>query len=115
VALDAVEDVARAASGPDYDHAAILDQSPEFGDRIVLFTTDPALERAHLVRAAQEKKRSLLGLPKPSDIHYLEEIPKLPTGKPDYQKLKKAGSSFEDLLPPALPPPHEIDMRRYFP
>ena len=95
VALDVVEEIARAATQKkDSEQAIILQQSPETGDSLVLFTTDPDLKREHLTRAASDTKRSLLGLPKNADIHYIEKMPHLPTGKTDYVTLGKIKASF---------------------
>ncbi|MEZ0259653.1 MAG: AMP-binding protein [Alphaproteobacteria bacterium] len=96
VSLDAVETIATAASlKPDAAHAVILRQDKD-GDAIVLFTTDPALKREALNKAAQETGRSVLGLPKNPDIHVLTELPKLPTGKTDYVMLKKTLAQMEE-------------------
>jgi acyl-[acyl-carrier-protein]-phospholipid O-acyltransferase/long-chain-fatty-acid--[acyl-carrier-protein] ligase len=90
VSLDAVENVANAASlKKDVANATVLKQDAEKGDSIVLFTTDPALKREQLAKAAQETGRSILGIPKNPDIHVLEAMPRLPTGKTDYVSLKK--------------------------
>ena len=90
VSLDAVEDIAEAASKkPEASHATILRQDPVNGDTIVLFTTDETLRRETLAKAAQETGRSVLGLPKNPDIHTIAAMPLLPTGKTDYVSLKK--------------------------
>jgi acyl-[acyl-carrier-protein]-phospholipid O-acyltransferase / long-chain-fatty-acid--[acyl-carrier-protein] ligase len=90
VNLDMVEQLANAASlKKDAAHATVLVQDPKDGDSIVLFTTDPALKRDALTKAAQETGKSVLGLPKNPDIHVIPEMPKLPTGKTDYTRLKK--------------------------
>ncbi|MBI1215570.1 MAG: AMP-binding protein [Alphaproteobacteria bacterium] len=90
VSLDAVENVANAASlKKDVANATVLKQDAEKGDSIALFTTDPDLKREQLAKAAQETGRSVLGLPKNPDIHVLKDMPKLPTGKTDYVSLKK--------------------------
>lgn len=90
VSLDVVENIARtAAQTPNTEQAIILRQTPDKGDSIVLFTTDPALKREHLTTAAQTTGQSILGLPKPADIRYIAEMPKLPTGKTDYVTLKE--------------------------
>ncbi len=90
VALDAVEIIAKSASPkPEYEHGIVLQRNPEKGDTLALFTTDPALKREHLTKAAQESHKSILGLPKDPDIHFVPDIPKLSTGKMDYVALKK--------------------------
>ena len=91
VSLDAVENVAKAASQKqDAAHAIVLKQDPVKGDSLVLFTTDPLLKRETLAKAAQETGRSVLGIPKNNEIFVLAEIPKLPTGKTDYVTLQKS-------------------------
>ncbi|TAL28238.1 MAG: hypothetical protein EPN97_15090 [Alphaproteobacteria bacterium] len=90
VNLDMVEALANAASlKKDAANATVLVQDPADGDRIVLFTTDPGLKREALTKTAQETGKSVLGLPKNPDIHHIAELPKLPTGKTDYTRLKK--------------------------
>ncbi|MEZ0226134.1 MAG: AMP-binding protein [Alphaproteobacteria bacterium] len=90
VNLDMVEQLANVASlKKDVGNATVLVQDPAAGDSIVLFTTDPALRREMLNKAAQETGKSVLGLPKNPDIHVIAELPKLPTGKTDYTSLKK--------------------------
>ena len=90
VALDAVEAIAKAAS-PDaqFAHAVILRQDPDKGDSLIVYTTDPDLKREHLTKAAQDTGKSVLGLPKDADIHVVEELPLLATGKTDYPALSR--------------------------
>ena len=94
VSLDAVENIARAASAQDKEQAAILRQQDGKPDEIVIYTTDPALKREQLSKAAQDLNRSALGLPKNENIVVLNALPKLATGKTDYQALKKLDVSF---------------------
>ena len=90
VSLDMVETVATAASlNKEAAHAVVLKQDPVNGDSIALFTTDPALKREALTKAANEAGRSVLGLPKNNEIYVLPEMPRLPTGKTDYVTLQK--------------------------
>ncbi len=96
VALDTIEKIARTASpSPKLEHAVIAYKAPGEGDRIIMFTTDPALDRQRLTEAAQSLKRSPLGLPKDRAIIAIKEMPKLGTGKTDYVRLKKM---YEDIL-----------------
>lgn len=90
VNLDMVEQLANVASlKKDVANATVLVQDPKDGDSIALFTTDPDLRRDVLAKKAQETGKSVLGLPKNPDIHVIAELPKLPTGKTDYTRLKK--------------------------
>lgn len=86
VALDAIERLAGRAS-PTHDHAVILHLAEN--ERAILFTTDETLRRDLLVKAAREMQTGLLGIPRNGDIRLIESIPKLPTGKTDYEKLKR--------------------------
>ncbi len=98
VSLDAVEEIARAASlKPEAMHATVLKQDPKDGDTIVLFTTDEKLKRELLAKAAQDTGRSVLGLPKNPDIHVVPAMPLLPTGKTDYVSLKKTLAQMESV------------------
>ena len=113
VSLDAVEEVAEAASKKlDAAHATVLRQDPVNGDSIVLFTTDPALKREQLAKAAQENGRSILGLPKNPDIHVIPAMPLLPTGKTDYVTLKKTLAAMsagnDNAEPKAVAPAVDI-------
>ncbi|HYD17115.1 MAG TPA: AMP-binding protein [Patescibacteria group bacterium] len=90
VSLDMVENIAVAASlKKDAAHAVVLKQDPVNGDSIALFTTDAALKREQLTKAANETGRSVLGLPKNNEIYVIPEMPRLPTGKTDYVTLQK--------------------------
>jgi acyl-[acyl-carrier-protein]-phospholipid O-acyltransferase/long-chain-fatty-acid--[acyl-carrier-protein] ligase len=95
VSLDSVEEIAEAASkNPEAAHATVLRQDAG-GDSIVMFTTDPAIKRNVMAKAAQETGRSILGLPKDADIHVIPAMPLLPTGKTDYVSLKKTLAQME--------------------
>ncbi len=86
IALESVEKIAIAASS-DASHAATTCSDAERGEKLVLFTTDPALARDRLQRAARE-----LGLPElavPRLIFAVDALPILGTGKTDYVTLKQ--------------------------
>jgi len=85
VALDIVEEVARAAS-PVHAHAAVLRTEAASGETTVLFTTDPELNRSALVHAARQLGRPELTVSK--RIVCMPEIPLLGTGKTDYVTLE---------------------------
>jgi acyl-[acyl-carrier-protein]-phospholipid O-acyltransferase/long-chain-fatty-acid--[acyl-carrier-protein] ligase len=85
VSLEAVEKLAAAAL-PDTIHAASTQSDPQKGENIVLFTTNPALNRDILLIKARE-----LGYPEiavPRRIIVIEALPLLGTGKIDYVTLK---------------------------
>lgn len=85
VSLEVTEDIACHAS-PHHQHAAVLRQDARRGEIIMLFTTDPRLDRIALSRAAKQ-----LGSPEltvPRGIVHAEALPLLGTGKTDYVKLK---------------------------
>jgi acyl-[acyl-carrier-protein]-phospholipid O-acyltransferase / long-chain-fatty-acid--[acyl-carrier-protein] ligase len=99
VSLDHIEEVAHTAS-PDERHAAVLRTESTSGETTVLFTTDTALARANLVRAARQ-----LGLPEivvPKRIVLVPDIPLLASGKTDYVALETVhvAANAPDAGPP---------------
>ena len=60
---------------------------PKKGEQLVLFTTEPAVERGALSAAFKAKGVSELAVPK--TIRVVEELPLMGTGKVDYVKLKE--------------------------
>jgi acyl-[acyl-carrier-protein]-phospholipid O-acyltransferase/long-chain-fatty-acid--[acyl-carrier-protein] ligase len=95
ISLDAVERVAYHAS-PQYRHAAIMARVPAQGEDICLFTTDAALDRAALLRAARECDVSHLAAAR--TIQCVNELPQLGNGKTDYVTLT---ASLTSLAMPA--------------
>ena len=85
VLLDVIEEIARTAS-PEERHAAVLRTESASGETTILFTTDPALGRAQLVRAARQLGRPELTIAK--RIVWMPELPVLATGKTDYVALE---------------------------
>lgn len=90
VSLDHVEQVARRAS-PGYFHAAVLKVEEYGGETTVLFTTDPALDRIALQKAARAVGSRDLAVAR--QIVKVRELPLLPSGKTDYARLAKMAQS----------------------
>jgi acyl-[acyl-carrier-protein]-phospholipid O-acyltransferase/long-chain-fatty-acid--[acyl-carrier-protein] ligase len=86
ISLEVVERIAAAAS-PGFVHAASTRPDPSKGEALVLFTTDPGLQREQLQAAAKSAGAPELAVPRV--IQVLGEIPLLGTGKTDYVRLKK--------------------------
>lgn len=86
VSLDLIEHVARQAS-PDYNHAALLTVQDFGGESTVLFTTDPALDRVALQRAARLLGAQELAIARRT-VH-VTALPLLGSGKTDYVVLKQ--------------------------
>lgn len=84
VSLELVERIAAHAS-PGHRHAATIEQVPG-GESTVLFTTDPALDRIRLQKAARELGAQELAVAK--RIEHLAELPLLGSGKTDYVRLR---------------------------
>lgn len=87
VSLELVETIARAASA-DAGHAATNIADPTRGEAIILYTTDPTLDRDRLAAAARSLGHPEIALPR--RIRVIEELPTLGTGKIDYPRLKEA-------------------------
>lgn len=86
VSLEAVEGIA-ASAAPGFVHAASTRSDTARGEALVLFTTAPELAREHLLAAARA-----LGVPElavPRVIRRIDALPRLGSGKTDYQRLKR--------------------------
>jgi acyl-[acyl-carrier-protein]-phospholipid O-acyltransferase/long-chain-fatty-acid--[acyl-carrier-protein] ligase len=90
ISLDNVEQLARAAS-PGHFHAAVLSVEEYGGETTVLFTTDAALDRIALQKAARAIGSRDLAVAR--EIVYLRELPMLRTGKTDYANLAQMARS----------------------
>ncbi len=86
ISLTAVETEINAL-WPGKMHAVINIPDEKKGEQLVLFTTEPSVERGALLAAFKEKGLSELAVPK--TIRVVEEIPLMGTGKVDYVKLKE--------------------------
>ena len=73
-------------------HAVVNIPDEKKGEQLVLFTTEPTVERGALLAAFKEKGLSELAVPK--TIRVVEEIPLMGTGKVDYVKLKEMAQSL---------------------
>lgn len=85
ISLEVVERIATLAA-PGQRHAATIEQVAAGGESTVLFTTDPALDRITLLKAARELGAPELAVAK--RIVHLPELPILGSGKTDYVRLR---------------------------
>ena len=85
VSLEAVETIARHAS-PHHVHAATVELVQRSGESTVLFTTDPALNRPLLQKAARELGAQELAVAR--RVVHVRELPLLGSGKTDYVELR---------------------------
>lgn len=86
VSLETVEDLARRAS-PDCLHASTSVPDAARGEIIILFSTDPELDRERLLAAA--RARGVAELAVPRKILPIDTLPLLGSGKTDYQAIKR--------------------------
>lgn len=84
VSLDSVEKLAQSASS-EHHHAVINVSDSQKGEKLILFTTDSALNRKQLQVTAQR-----MGLPElavPRDVRVLKTLPVFASGKINYPQL----------------------------
>ena len=93
VSLEAVEGIARHAS-PHHVHAATVEIVQKSGESTVLFTTDPALNRPLLQKAARELGAQELAVAR--RVVHVRELPLLGSGKTDYVELRTRVMADED-------------------
>ena len=86
IGLEAIEKVI-ALAAPQYSHAITTRQDASKGESLILFTTDPTLDRDFLLRTF--KAAGLQELAMPRRIVNAESLPLLGTGKTDYPALHK--------------------------
>ena len=85
VSLETVEQIANRAS-PEHQHAATTQADPQRGENILLFSTNPNLNREALQTIARELGNPELAVAR--KIIVVKELPLLGTGKTDYVTLK---------------------------
>ncbi len=96
VSLETAERIFRETY-PDYQHAAVIRKDRAKGEAIVMFSTIPSdVDRKALSQSARE-----LGLPEiaiSKDTRFIPELPRLGTGKINYQALNTLAetSEYED-------------------
>lgn len=90
VSLEAVETIALHAS-PQHQHAAISEVDSKRGEKIMLYTTDSALNRELLSRSARALGSAELAVAR--KVIVMLELPLLGSGKTDYVHLKKMAES----------------------
>ncbi len=86
ISLTAVETEINAL-WPNKMHAVVNIPDAKKGEQLVLFTTEPTVERGALLTAFKERGFSELAVPK--TIRVVDQIPLMGTGKVDYVKLKE--------------------------
>ncbi|MDR0528794.1 MAG: bifunctional acyl-ACP--phospholipid O-acyltransferase/long-chain-fatty-acid--ACP ligase [Zoogloeaceae bacterium] len=91
VSLEAVENLARQVS-PAALHAVSARPDAGKGEALILFTTDTALNRAMLQKAAREAGLAELAVPRA--IIRVEALPLLGTGKTDYAALTRMAEAL---------------------
>ena len=79
-------------SAPTRQHAVVALPDPRKGERIVLVTTDQALERDTLQKAAREGGMNEMMLP--AEVVHRPELPLLGTGKTDYPSVQKIVTGY---------------------
>ncbi|HKU70306.1 MAG TPA: AMP-binding protein [Burkholderiales bacterium] len=90
ISLEVVERIAQHAS-PTHQHAAAIELVSQTGESTVLFTTDPALDRVALQKAARELGAQDLAVAR--RVVRVASLPLLGSGKTDYVKLKSIAES----------------------
>lgn len=101
VSLEVVETIA-ATAAPGFLHAASTRGDTSRGEALVLFTTSPNLGRDALLCAAKATGSPELAVPR--EIHHIEDIPLLGSGKTDYVRLKQMAEETAKVPPRGVTP-----------
>jgi len=91
ISLTAVEE-AVARLWPNHHHGVVARPDPKKGEHLVLYTTNPAADRATLISFWKEQGLSELSCPRA--IHILASLPHLGSGKVDYRALEEESEGF---------------------
>jgi len=86
ISLGVVELIA-AKTSPAFQHAATTREDPARGEAILLFTTQPDMQRDALIEIARANGFPELAVPR--EILHVDELPLLGSGKIDYVTLKQ--------------------------
>ncbi|MFC0180634.1 bifunctional acyl-ACP--phospholipid O-acyltransferase/long-chain-fatty-acid--ACP ligase [Thorsellia kenyensis] len=86
ISLESIENIAISIS-PESKHAAVALKEERKGERILFFTTDKTLTKEALKINAQSHGLPEIAIPK--NVHYLDEMPMLGSGKVDFVKLNQ--------------------------
>ncbi|NLZ17603.1 MAG: bifunctional acyl-ACP--phospholipid O-acyltransferase/long-chain-fatty-acid--ACP ligase [Desulfobulbaceae bacterium] len=86
IGLETVEKII-AQAAPQFSHAVVARQDASKGEGLLLFTTDPQIDRGFLIKTF--KAAGLQELAVPRRIVNSESLPLLGTGKTDYPALQK--------------------------
>ena len=95
VSLETVENIAYHAS-PEYQHASTTQADTQRGENVVLYTTDPELNRERLSNSAKAIGSPELAIAR--KLIVIAELPLLGTGKTDYVLLKQMAENTENKL-----------------
>jgi acyl-[acyl-carrier-protein]-phospholipid O-acyltransferase/long-chain-fatty-acid--[acyl-carrier-protein] ligase len=78
------------------EFASVVTSVPDAakGERLVAFFTDPALEPSAVWERLCQTELPRLWIPKREDIHFIESIPTLGTGKTDLKAVKALAASY---------------------
>jgi acyl-[acyl-carrier-protein]-phospholipid O-acyltransferase/long-chain-fatty-acid--[acyl-carrier-protein] ligase len=81
-------------------HACVVTSVPDEsrGERIVAFYTDPGMTAQQLWEHLGETDMPRLWLPKREDMHHIDAIPALGTGKTDLRRVKQMAAEIARVI-----------------
>ena len=86
----AVEEAFQQAVGSEENHFAVLSVSDRVrGERLVVFYDGPPLDHEKTLKQLSASRVPRLWIPAASDIHHVESVPMLPSGKLDLATLRR--------------------------